>query len=307
MSDRVFLSYRDYEPSEEGRAQVVRKIHFKAHGTFPARVPPRVAPDDVEAALSEELKKGLRGRALMHAADVARFYRVESAVEHFVAQLNRRERDGGELYGSLCAACAVADLGSPAQAEQAGSYYLYILRQNAVDDFCEAAVEAFFDFDASVTQDNVAEALDRRIAAQKGRPGDAARDVEETLRMHREQTLPAVAEGRDIKLKMLAEPKDEKRTAALAAVYSGMEEVASDGRVWGTYALRDELRRSSDEIVVAGFQATAARKLTAGEADDQDRIRAAIARAIVYFGGSLTEEQKVWLKPEILQPYPLEG
>ncbi len=307
MVEEKLLKYSDYEPDDEGREQAVRQIHYQMHGMAPPRVPPRIRPSVVESVLMDEVKPGLKPAEIRNAGGLARFYRTTPAVEKFAGLLQRREGGTDGVLGSLFAIRVVADLGTREQIANAEQYYAYLLRQNPLEDFADGAIECFFDMPESVKAKQVEEALEKQIEALKKRKDDPARDAQNALEMHLTITLPIVDEARTRKNKMLAEPNPKLRTTALASAYIGIDDPGGvEWRVWGSYALREELIKSGDAALVTAFHAAAETIPADDEAAAAD-MRAAAVRAIAYFGGALTEKQKEWLAPDKVAPLPLEG
>lgn len=301
-------TYRDYESDDEGREQILRHLHYRAHGGVPSRVPPRVRPSVVESVLMEEIKPGLKASDIIYAGQIARFYRVRPAAARFQQLLQKREMSTADMLGSLAAIRAMADLGEKAQVDAAEQYYGYLLRQNNLEAFADEAVEALFDLPETVTDKQVAEAIRRRMEALKGREDERSQDAVRAFDMHLTATLPIVVEARTQKNKMLAEPDASIRTTSLAGAYIGIDDPDGvDWCVWGAYALREELVRSNEQTIVAAFKAAAEKIPADAEAEALVSMRAAAARAILYFGGDLEEERQEWLAPGTVKPLPLEG
>jgi hypothetical protein len=308
MSDEKLLTYRDYEPDDEGREQILRHLHFRAHGMRAPRVPPRVRTNVVETVLTEELKLGLNCSEIQYAAQIARFYRVRSAAPRFLALLAKRENSANDFIASFAAISAIADLGEAPQLARAEQYYASLLRQSTLETFADAAIECFFDLPESVTPKQLADALKKRSEALKDRPDPASQDARRTLESQLLGTVPITAEARQAKNKILAQTDAESRATSLAEAYIGVDDPGGvEWRIWGSYALREELVKSGETVVVKGVQMAMGKIPASGDAEAITNMKAAAARALVYFGGQLTAEQRDWLAPEVAPPLPLEG
>lgn len=305
MADERLLTYRDYVPDDEGRDQLERMVHFCDHCPSRIRVPSRVKPNVVESFLADKVKPELKPPEIGRAHEIARFYRTRPAVKHFLALLRKHEHDAYDYVASLRCVQVAGDLGSPNERQTAAKYYLYILRQNQLDDMTEEAIDCWFHLDDGVPQKEVADALAKRIDAARQRGDD---DTANTLESHAENTLPAVAEAKTFKAQLLAERDPAKRAAGLALAYAEIEEPGgADWLRWTSYAVREELGRAGSTALVKGFQEAA----TKIPADAEDAVRksmqARIARAIVYLGGALTDEQQPWPALDEEPPMPLQG
>ena len=305
MADERLSTYRDYVPDDEGRDQLERMLHLCDHCTERVRVPPRVQPKIVESFLKDEVKPSLKPPEIGRAHEIARFYRVRPAVKPFLDLLRKHEHDAYDYVASLRCVQVGGDLGTPDERTTAIKYYEYILRQNRLDDCTEQAIDCYFNLDESVTDKVVSEALAKRIDAARQRKDE---ELVHKLENERENTLVVVKEAKAHKAKLLAEPDAAKRAAGLALAYTGIEEPGgADWLHWASYAVRDELERAKADVIVAGFRAAEKKIPADADASVADRMRAAVSRAIVYCGGTLTDKEKEWLALDKLPPTPLQG
>ncbi len=308
MTETTLPTYHDYVPDAEGRDQIMGYVHFHPHGGGPPRVPPRVRTSVVESVLNDEVKPGLKPEGIQFAANVARFYRINAVAGKFLSLLQRHEKGVTDILAALAAVRAAADLGDKTQLAAAEQYYGYLLRQNPLEEFADAAIETVFDLSDAVNEKLVDEALNKRIEALKAHTDERSQDARNKLAMQSAASLPITVEARAQKNKMLAQTDAKARATELAVAYVGIDDPGGvDWRIWGSYALREELLKSGDALLVAAFEAAGAKIPADGEEDDIDNMKAAAARAIAYFGGKLDEQHQEWIAKDKVSPLPLEG
>jgi len=301
-------TYRDTASEEEGHEQIERFIHQSKRDEGMLLVPSRVRREQVRAFLDRTVTPDVPYQVARRAAELARFYVLPDVLPRFEALLRGRETQRKDVLRSTACLELKSELGSEAQQAEVAKYYDYLLSHRLFPEVIAPLIDAFFLMPEPVTEEAIARRLEHHIRQLQRDPeaedGEAPRQAEE----HLGSTLPIVAEARKARQRIVSQSDPQRRATGLARAYIGLEDDdAADWGSWSAYRLMGELEQQGPETVLHGLNQAAGQIEDNEDPAFADYARGRAARAIVFFGGRLTDEQQGWLAADKIPGQLLEG
>lgn len=309
MADTQLHTYQEYKPDDQARRQIGTVVFHDRHGDEELLVPTRVNPDLAKEFLDQHVGAGLKWEPLWRCADLTRFYVQTEVLPNFEKLLNKSARSPEDLLKTVECIRLLGDLGSDAQRESAVPFFEYALDHESAGQVMNHVLQCVFHLSDLLRREDVDARLQKRIQSAERGPRRRTRDTDPAeLQAQRTLALPILFNAGAERVRILQEADDLRRATELARTYLGVTDVGGiDWPTWAAFAIMGEVQRSSDANVVAGLQA-ALEEIPEGEDERFVRqARARSARAIGFFGGSLTRQQMDWLAFGTVRRFQLEG
>jgi len=277
-------------------------------------VPRRLSPEEVADFVRTRVDRSIRYVAARQIEKAVDFYDVQEAGETLRKLLDRREVDQESLRRSIVVARTLAEAGTREDRDFAGEYYLYLIRRAESLPILEDLITLY----EALGPEADAKPLRERIQArakivQPNAASDAAAQRElaklqelDTLTLTRAEKANAVKAG------LLKDTNRTRRLDVLGRTYLGFEGPFPEIlQPWAARQLRREVwaaqpaeqttradDRARREEIVQAFGRAATRLQQDGKLSDEEKTfgRIRILRAMVFFGGPISEEDRQFLK-----------
>jgi hypothetical protein len=280
----------------EGRSnELLENFVFGGH-YGPYRIPRGIHPPLVAAFLQRRIDADADSNDLSKALDLARFYEAVAAVPHFVTLL-RPANDNPSLHVQLLLCQLIGDLGPADLAKRAADHLnrLLVPRTETIR-LARIALETVVVLAPHATFDTLAARLDaelRRLAPDR-RSSEAAMMDHDRLAAVIRNDLPRLRLVADAKAKLTSKDAAERRPL-LVEVYLGRDNLRDAYlQVWAARMLRAEALAIRGQPAQLEFERVldSIDPAELGEKPATDVLARRAERALRYFGGLLSQEQR---------------
>lgn len=278
---------------------------FNAAKYDPVVLPKRCNPATADAFVKEMLdQEKLSLARLIRTGTLMGFYDLRDRAEQLVRHFERRVLDEKAYDRALQAIGLAGAFGPPPVGGRAMEAYKTVLGRELTDPQMAAAIDTFFRLPAEADAAWVTDALDQRSADLKPRI-DA--DSEAAVSYYqiedwKEDRLPSVLKACKYRDAALGHKPLERRVKDYARAYIGLEVNAyADLRFWGVMMLQRECNAAEPAKIAAALtealdllmnRAGPTEKMPPGDKKDLAGYTTRLTRAIDFYGGILTPEQK---------------
>ncbi len=269
---------------------------------LPKRCEPATVDDFVKQAFEQDKKlnvKGVRRCGLLMA-----FYDLQARAEQ-LDQFYDRRAVGEEAFERALSAIGLAcDFGPPPIAAKAVDAYRGVLGLDLSPQQWEVAIDTFFHLPADADPAWLTGPLDRQAAALKPK---IESDPDAEVAFHRiedwkSDRIASVMKARDFRSATLKHKPLERRVKDYSRAYLGLERNGYvDLQWWGVMMLQRECNAAEPAKIAGALtegmdllmnRAGAPEKLPPGDKKDLAGYTTRLTRAIDFYGGILTPEQK---------------
>ncbi len=297
----------DYQDKNEAKALLDRFVNggrYERLTGLPKRADPAVVDEFLQKVLdSSEIKDGQLARA----GELMRFYDLRAGAKQIAARLDRKEKDLPLFERSMSAVAILGDLGDDALQDQAAQYYQYLSSHRFADQFYGRLIDLFFHLPAAADPKSISEPIEARVKSLEPRiesDQDAA-VAYYALKDLLDDRLPTVLKAKQRKHAIVKTPDTPRRRLDLARWYLGLERNAFvDLRAWAMMTLQRECNAGKPEELAERFSHSldmimseaSRRHLAGGDVDDLKIYVTSCARAVEFYGGTLSEKQAAYAK-----------
>ncbi len=271
----------------------------------PTPLPKRVDPQKVNDFLSEVLESDdLAHPHLSRIGQLMRFYDIQSLTNQLPRFLDRNEGDKLALFDrSRTVVALLGDMGNEAEQAQASEYYRYLMTHILASDHFEHLIDLFFHLPEKAEPVWASDPIKREIKAlePKIQTDEDAEVHYYELQDILEDRLPTIQKAKKKKHDALNAKDANRQRQDYGHFYLELERTAYiDTPSWGVMMLQRECNASRPEELAEVFKhgldlimsrAKARRSLDAGDTDDLKTYVTRCARAIEFYGGTLSEDQ----------------
>jgi hypothetical protein len=277
-------------------------------------VPRGLTPAEVAEFVRTRIDRSTRYPAARQVEKLVDFYDVQEAGETLRKLLDRREVDQETLRRSVFLDRTVAEAGTRADHDFAKEYYLYLIRRVESLPLLEELVSLYEALGPDADVKPLRERITARIKALQPNAASDASVQRELAKLQdlETQTLARAEKANAVKATILKDASRTRRLDALVRTYLGFEGPYPEIlQPWAARQLRreawaaqpaDQTTRTDDharrEEIVQAFARAGTRLQQDAKLSDEEKTfgRVRILRAIVFFGGQISEEDRQFVK-----------
>jgi len=265
------------------------------------KVEPRnLDPAHVEEFLRTKLDRSKQSDSFARARMVVDFYDLTSVLDHFEDMLRRNEKDAQTFQQSVQVVRTLAEQGDSKTRNKAFEYYQHLVKNPLAETEFEGLTEAINSFDGRFSANTLLEEINKTYAdlKERGKSDSFVDGQAEELYTLMKSRLPQFLAHLKIRETIENTANPEQKTYKLSQLYLGQADATStELERWAARILRSEARKGQTQVIIENMRRVSAEIEKAGfEKERKLAFQVRSTRAVRFFGGKLTDEEKKLLE-----------
>lgn len=290
--------HRPFKPKDVARAQILEFLF--QFDTRSGGIPKDIDPDHVPAVLVEALGDArINGTAAGRLADLADFYDARAIVPEIVKRLDRQEQTDRELLRSISLTGAIALLGDGEARSFGRAYYRHLLYHPMAPACVPALIMCFAEYAPEESSALLRGRIDELVAALEAQSKTDPTAQVRALNMGdlRGGLLLRAEESAALKAQIMSARDPAARLDQLIDIYLDVDmRLYEFMRRWAVRMIQREASAGSAPVV-AGFRRAIERLGVPPPDETAQARRSRCLRAVEFFGGEITVEERASLGP----------